>query len=272
MKRIPESIQKALCEPYPLTADQRAHYERDQCVLLPGFWPKEVLEFVEPVITHLVQDLTREMPDLTERDTYGQAFRQAFNLWTHDPRVRAFIFSPRVGGVMNELLGCASVRLYHDQALFKEPGGGITPWHADQYYWPMDSARVATMWMPLHEVPLEMGPLEFARGSHVLTEGRNLEISADSEARIGSRMRIGDFPMLRDAYALGTVSVHSGWVFHRASPNASHTMRKVMTGIYMDAEMRASRPTNSHQQADLDQWCPGVAVGEVLDTPLNPIL
>jgi hypothetical protein len=49
-------------------------------------------------------------------------------------------------------------------------------------------------------------------------------------------------------------------------------MRKVMTGIYMDAEMRASPPTNSHQQADLDQWCPGVAVGEVLDTPLNPIL
>jgi hypothetical protein len=49
-------------------------------------------------------------------------------------------------------------------------------------------------------------------------------------------------------------------------------MRKVMTGIYMDAEMRAALPKNAHQHADLEQWCPGVSVGQVMHSSLNPLL
>jgi len=31
-------------------------------------------------------------------------------------------------------MGVQGVRLYHDQALIKEPGGKPTPWHQDYYY------------------------------------------------------------------------------------------------------------------------------------------
>ena len=41
------------------------------------------------------------------------------------------------------------VRLYHDQALNKEPGGGYTPWHCDAYYWPVLSDKIVTAWVPL---------------------------------------------------------------------------------------------------------------------------
>ena len=41
------------------------------------------------------------------------------------------------------------VRLYHDQALNKEPGGGYTPWHCDAYYWPVQSDKIVTAWVPL---------------------------------------------------------------------------------------------------------------------------
>ena len=57
------------------------------------------------------------------------------------------------------------VRLYHDQALFKEAEGGITPWHADQYYWPLSTSKTITDLIPLQATPLEMGPLEFSAGS-----------------------------------------------------------------------------------------------------------
>ena len=57
------------------------------------------------------------------------------------------------------------VRMYHDQALYKEAGGGITPWHADQYYWPLETDKTITAWIPLQATPLEMGPLEFSAGS-----------------------------------------------------------------------------------------------------------
>lgn len=269
---LPTRVRATLDMRYPLSSEQKARFRAYRCVKLPHFWTPEVLEYFEPVVTHWVGKLTESMPDLSQRDTYGKAFRQAFNLWVHDSRVKEWVLSPRIRMVMEELLECTGVRMYHDQALYKEPGGGITPWHADQYYWPLDSDRVATLWMPLHAVPTEMGPLNFAQGSHVLTEGRQLEIGEDSEARIGARMRIGDFPVLQEPFGLGEVSVHSGWVFHRASPNQSAEMRKVMTGIYMDAQMRASEPVNAHQSADLAQWAPGVAVGELLNSRLNPQL
>jgi len=62
------------------------------------------------------------------------------------------------------------VRIYHDQALFKEPGGGFTPWHADQYYWPLETDKTITAWMPLQSIPLTMGPLEFSAGRHRICE------------------------------------------------------------------------------------------------------
>lgn len=58
------------------------------------------------------------------------------------------------------------VRLYHDQALYKEAGGGPTPWHADQYYWPLTTDRIVTAWIPLQPVSADMGPLAFAERTH----------------------------------------------------------------------------------------------------------
>lgn len=49
------------------------------------------------------------------------------------------------------------MRLYHDQALNKEPGGGYTPWHCDQYYWPVQSDKIVTAWVPL-QVPHSPSP------------------------------------------------------------------------------------------------------------------
>ena len=63
-----------------------------------------------------------------------------------------------------------------------------------------------------------------------------------------------------------------GWTFHRAGPNRSQTPRSVMTMIYMDRDMRLKAPENHMQQADRDSWCPGAKVGEVIDTPINPLL
>ena len=45
------------------------------------------------------------------------------------------------------------VRLYHDQALNKDPGGGYTPWHCDGYYWPVQSDKIVTAWVPLQVPP-----------------------------------------------------------------------------------------------------------------------
>ena len=70
------------------------------------------------------------------------------------------------------VVGVPGIRLYHDQALFKEPGGGVTPWHQDQGYWPFRGWGPVTMWMPLVDLTAEMGgSMSFARGSCHLALG-----------------------------------------------------------------------------------------------------
>ena len=54
------------------------------------------------------------------------------NLWERDVDVRKFVFGTRLARIAAELMGVRGVRMYHDQALCKLPGGGPTPWHADQ--------------------------------------------------------------------------------------------------------------------------------------------
>ncbi|MFN5424730.1 MAG: phytanoyl-CoA dioxygenase, partial [Bacteroidota bacterium] len=58
----------------------------------------------------------------------------------------------------------------------------------------------------------------------------------------------------------------------RAGPNLSGKMRKVMTIIYMDSEMKLKAPSNSNQQADWDTWCPGAKIDEIINTEINPVL
>ena len=167
-------------------------------------------------------------------------------------------------------MGVTGVRIYHDQALFKEPGGGFTPWHADQYYWPVSSDKVITAWIPLQDTPSEMGPLAFCEKSHRFQIGRDLEISDESEITL--RGALDSFRMEESPFNLGDASFHSGWTFHRAGANATSRPREVMTVIYMDENIRLTAPRNKDQVNDTERWCPGVAIGHVIDSPLNPVL
>ena len=127
---------------------------------------QEVGEYL-PAIKSATQLLRGDERPMNERDTYGKAFIQSMNLWTVDPVAREFVMAKRFAKVAADLMGVDGVRLYHDQALFKEPGGGITPWHQDQVYWPLDTTNMITMWMPLVDVPNEIGSVVFASGSQI---------------------------------------------------------------------------------------------------------
>lgn len=108
-----------------------------------------VVKEYETIISDLVRELNDQDKPLEERDTYGKAFIQIGNVWEKDESVRQFVLARRFAKIAADLMGVEGVRIYHDQALFKEPGGGHTPWHQDQIYWPLDTEHTITMWMPL---------------------------------------------------------------------------------------------------------------------------
>ncbi len=267
-----QSIQEILDTPYTLSQDQIDFYVKYQYIKLKQVFDVDTLQFFNEHISAQVDKMNQVTTALEDRTTYGKAFLQLFNLWTENELVKSLVFSKRIAKIAADLMQVDGVRLYHDQALFKEAGGGITPWHADQYYWPLSSDKTVTAWIPLQETPLEMGPLEFSAGSHAIVEGRELEIGDQSEEVLQKKLRVTDFQHIIEPFDVGEVSFHSGWVFHRAGANRTDQMRKVMTIIYMDRDMVLKNPDNINQQNDWETWCPGAKIGEIINTPLNPIL
>lgn len=261
-----------LHEPFSLTKEQVTFFQENGFIKLKQVLSPAMLQYMNEVISaEVVKQNAKPIP-IEDRDTYGKAFLQVMNLWTKSNAVKEIVFSKRLAKIAADLMQVKGVRMYHDQALFKEPGGGFTPWHADQYYWPLRTDKTVTVWIPLQKTGLEMGPLEFSAKSQCLEEGRTLKISDDSELVIQQKLTLKDFEKIVEPFDLGEISYHMGWVFHRAGPNTTDQMRKVMTIIYMDKEMTLMEPKNDNQVADWEAWCPGAEIGKLIDTPLNPVL
>lgn len=258
--------------PYVLQPAHVAQFRRDGYIKLKSVLSPQSLAEYGRDITRLTVELNTQQRPLEERSTYDRAFLQVMNLWEQSPRVGRFVMGRRLGRLAAELLEVQGVRLYHDQSLYKEPGGGITPAHADQYYWPLASDRTITAWIPLQPVPTEMGPLGFYARSQSVSFGRDLGISDESEAKISANMAQHGFEFDSGAFDLGEVSFHLGWTFHKAGPNTSDRPRSVMTIIYMDADMRLAPALSPIQANDRDQWCPGAVEGEVINTRKNPVV
>ncbi len=254
---------------YPLSDEQITAFRKNGYIKLSEVVSQEILDYYGREITRLTIELNTQTKPITERSTYDKAFLQVMNLWESSPQVKEFVLGKRLGRIAAELLEVSGVRLYHDQSLYKEPGGGLTPTHADQYYWPLASDRTITAWIPLQAVPKDMGPLAFYAGSQAVEFGRTLGISDESEHQISDNMHTHGFTLDDRPFDLGDVSFHLGWTFHRAGANTSNLPRSVMTMIYMDHEMRLAEPGNANQIRDHAQWCPGALVGEVIHTPKN---
>lgn len=257
---------------FRVTAEQAAQFWRDGYIRLSGVLEPGLVASIEPHITSKVIELNTMHLPLEQRSTYERAFLQVTNLGRHDEVVRRFVMAPRLARIAADLLQVSAVRLYADQALYKEPGGGITPWHADQYYWPLASERAVTVWIPLQDTPSELGPLEFARGSHLVDIGRNLAISDQSEQEVRHMLEAVGLEVDHAPYSLGDVSFHLGWTFHRAQPNRSNTNRRVQTIVYVDAQMRTVEPRSDEHEESFAITMPGVRPGDIVDSPLNPVL
>ncbi|EWT02227.1 phytanoyl-CoA dioxygenase [Intrasporangium oryzae NRRL B-24470] len=270
---MPTDTLPALTTAYPVSDEDVAAYRADGFVRFTGVASADEAAAYRIPIRAAVERLSTESRPLADRDRYGMAFLQVMNLWRHDESVARFVLATRFAGVAARLLGVPRVRLYHDQALFKEPGGGYTPWHQDAMYWPLDGSRCLTMWMPLVDITPAHGGLAFARGSHVDGPLSDIGISDASEEHfdrlVADRGLHVDEPV---AMRAGDASFHSGWTVHRALGNTASRMREVMTVIWFADGLSVLEPANRAQANDLASWLPGLAPGDLAASPANPPL
>jgi Phytanoyl-CoA dioxygenase (PhyH) len=259
--------------PYVLSGDARRNFGRDGHVLLRHVASPEEVAAYRPVIREATFAYTVETRPLDERDTYRKAFLQVGDIWRKNAPAAGFTLARRFGRIAAELMGVAAVRLYHDQALFKEPGGGPTPWHQDQYYWPLDSDRTVTMWMPLVDMAADMGGMEFGSGTHRRPALAELAISDESEAFFERMAANGEFEVTKPVpMAAGDATFHAGWTLHRAMPNTSNQMREVMTIIFFADGIRLLEPRYKERRGPFESLFKGLNPGDAAASDLTPIV
>ena len=234
--------------------------------------PDEVSQYA-PAIKRATSQLSGDSRPLDERDTYGRAFIQSMNLWRVDPVVKEFVLARRFAKVAADLMGVSGVRLYHDQSLFKEPGGGITPWHQDQVYWPLDTHNTITMWMPLVDVPASVGSVVFASGSHRSGDLGGAAIGDDSQSHFDDMIAREKFELVSYApMRAGDATFHSGWTLHGAPANETTTMRSVMTIIFFADGARVGPIDTPMRRDDNEKWLQSLPTGALAASELNPLL
>ena len=231
---------------------------------VPGLCSAGEVDAYRPLLQEATAKWAWDQRPLEERDTYGKAFLQATNLWRREAAIASFTLARRFGKVAADLLGVDGVRVYHDQALFKEAGGGATPWHQDQHYWPLDTDRTITMWMPLVDIPPEVGSMTFVSGSHRMGYLGDYPISDESERAF--KAMIDERGLSLDTYGpmrAGDTTWHSGWMLHSAPANPTGLLRAVMTIIYFADGTRVSAEPTPGQELDLKIWLKGCEPGEL---------
>ncbi|MEX2115825.1 MAG: phytanoyl-CoA dioxygenase family protein [Bacteroidota bacterium] len=261
-----------LSSPYNVPPDARDQYRTSGHTILRGVASAGELETVGPLIRTIVDDVAREKNTQSRISDYSAMFTQVTNVWRLNGTVRAFICAKRFAGIAAQLMGVPAVRLYHDQALIKEPGGKATPWHQDHYYWPLATEHTVTMWMGLVDIPKTMGSMSFVSESQRSGVFKEMPISDTSQQYFESVILEKQLPVESYELKAGDATFHSGRILHSAHANQSKHRREVITVIYYADRTRIMEPDNEHRKVDLEVFHPGQKPGDFAASELNPLL
>ena len=212
-------------------------YRRDGFIQIPDvFVGDELRRFRDAVATAVAEEVAAQpAPKPGETPSvYASLFIQKVNLWRRHAAVKPFVTSKRLGNIAARLEG-TPMRLWHDHALFKEPGKGNnkTPWHQDAPYWPhVDKWRQTSIWIALKDATIHNGCMSFVVGTHSLGALPAISLS-DPQDIFDYAPHIKPVKPGTHELKAGSVTFHNGLTFHYAGPNKSNATREAIAIIYM---------------------------------------
>jgi hypothetical protein len=243
-------------------------FQRDGFAVVPEVLTQDELDTLGPAVDAGVAYRSRgDHRALEEKSRYEQSFIQCQNLWEDCPGVRPLTFHPRVTGVAAALLGVDSLRLWHDQALYKEAGGRETDAHQDHPYWPIAETDAITAWIPLDGSTLDGGAMGYLPGTHLLGMRKFVNIFFGEPEDVLSDAALKDIEPVFVEVPRGGVAYHHGLTFHLAKPNLTDAPRRVHTAIYFRDGCTRRNSKQSHPSVDRA----GIAAGEPIASDVTPI-
>lgn len=221
-----------------LSNEQIENYRRDGFVAhrkLLG--PDEVEELKAAVLKTVaemgIQKVAGGGADMKAGDSYyDKVFTQRLNLWRINETVKRYMLNPKLGAMIKQLEG-VDFRVWHDQALIKEPYGNPTAWHLDNPYWSFHSRNAISIWIALEPATFQNGCMWFVPGTHRMATFENVNIGTN----LAELFKI--YPAMKEVDPVGIpmepgdCSFHNGLVAHGAGANMTRGRRIAMTCAYM---------------------------------------
>ncbi len=257
-----------------LTQKQIDSYQENGFIVIHDFLTPEELEEWREAVDEAVRKrgkqriLSQEEKDRAET-YYDYVFVQRVNLWQDNERVRRLILDPGLGKMAADLARVDGMRIWHDQALIKQPWANPTGWHLDNPYWSYSSRDTLSIWVALDDATLQNGCLYFLPGSHKTATFDNVGIGEN----ISDIFRI--YPQWKEIMAApaemkaGSCSFHNGLIAHGAGANMTPGWRRAMTCGFMPD----GSAFNGKQNILSDEQFASYTIGDVLDDDIqNPLL
>jgi len=180
--------------------------------------------------------------------------------------VTPLTFHPKIAQAAAELMHVDAVRVWHDQALYKEAHGRKTDAHQDHPYWPIKETNSITGWIPFVQSTLANGALAYVPGSHKVGMRKFVNIFFGEPQDILAEPEIKDTPPVLVEGAPGSVAFHHGLTVHMAGPNTTDVDRAVHTIIYFPDGSTRGYP---FPHFSVDRY--GIEVGHPIRSDATPI-
>jgi ectoine hydroxylase-related dioxygenase (phytanoyl-CoA dioxygenase family) len=227
----------------------------------------ELATYGDAVDRVVAQRTALDSRPLSAKSEYEQSFLQCMRLWETDLEVRRLTFHLELAQAASELLGVPAVRLWQDQALYKEPGGRVTDPHQDTPFWPIGDTPLISAWIPFDDSTLVNGAMSYVPGSHLLGRLKvvNLMRSTEPYDILRDPSLEGRKPVAVES-AAGSVQWHHGLTVHQAAPNRSDRTRRVFTVVYIAS---GCRRTHDWTCFPLDR--DNIAVGDLIEGAGMPV-
>lgn len=256
----------------------RRLYEENGYVWLKGFLPrKEVVDFRGWVFGHLAKTgLIAEGTDpkdgiASAAAPEGRDVDRCLMSLVRSVAYEGFCSQPRISRFMDEFL--SGISYLHKRKIMRHVRPGtmtVTPAHYDLVYLRGGTSRIVTAWIPIGDIPIEMGGLTYLEGSHTIGVAMEREFGENNEglspeervSAFNRNMTEGgwvskDLPDMAERfdtrwlvadYEAGDVMIHSPFMIHASTTNQDQEQRlRLSTDIrYQNVEDEIDARWNNH--------------------------
>lgn len=258
---------------YQITKEQVETYRENGYIVIEDFLDPVELERWRVITEDAVHQRLVERNGRTNQDNpedyYSQVFVQCIRLADTHQGMAELMMDARLGEAAATLAAVDGIRIWHDQALFKQPYGNPTAWHLDNPYWSFYSRDAISIWVALDRATLANGCLWYLPGTHKVARYDNSGIGEN----IASLFKVYAEWMSRRAVpapcAAGSAVFHNGLIAHGAGANMTPKPRRAMTCAYMPD----GSTFNGQQNVLRDDYFRSLKLKDAIDDPAQvPLL